>query len=665
MIAARQGGAPGETIDLAVYQRLDPGWHVYWQNPGDSGLPLSLDWSLPDGFEASEPLYPLPHRLSLGTLVNYGHEDEAVFVVPLSLAEDAEPGRTVPLSVEASWLICSDICIPESATLTLDLPITDAPAPPERRYGGLIEEARAVHRPAGSIAARYADDGTGPVLILPPDLEAPEFFPYEANLVEPAGRHEVTDGDGETRIALDPGFAYLDAPPESLDGLLVTGSDDRRVGTPISAARTGEALSVAPPALTSDVSARRGRTPGLGAILMLAFLGGLVLNVMPCVFPIVFLKASQLARAAQADRTALRREAGLYTAGVLVSFAVMAGLLFALRAGGAAVGWGFHLQNPVVIGLFAVLIFLIGLNLLGAFEVGTSVQGRGQSLAERGGDLGAFFTGVLAVLVAAPCIGPFLGVPVGVALTQPAALGVSVFLAIGLGLALPYLLISLLPGLARSLPRPGPWMTTLRQLFAFAMFATLVWLAWVLSVQAGPNGVLTLGIALVLAGLAGWAFGRGQAVGGRAFRIVAAAALLLAIVPIVRLSAADAAPRSSEAGSVLDAAPYDEAVLSSLRERGTPVFVDFTAAWCVTCQVNKQTVLNRDAVVAAFEASGTRYMVADWTVPDPVITAALERQGRSGVPLYLYYAPGADAPRILPQMLSVNGVVAVLEGRES
>ena len=650
---------PGTTQWIALHQELEEGWHVYWSNPGDSGLPLAIDWSLPDGFEAGEPIYPLPHRLPIDPLVNFGHEGAPVFLVPLAVPEGA--AGEVSIEASASWLICLDICVPEASRLTLTLPVVDAPPSPGPQ-SALLDAALSARAEPAPFAASYFDAGEGPVISLGERLRDPELFPLVPNLIEPSGSHVVSFEDGATRLSTEPGFAYLDGAPEIIEAVVVAGPEDARRGFAISAQRTDVPAGYQAPdtsAPAADASAAPGGTPGLTLILLFSLAGGLILNVMPCVFPIVFLKATTLARTAHEDRAVVRRDGLLYTAGVLATFAALAGALIALRAGGEQLGWGFQLQSPITVGVFAVVLFLIGLNLAGLFEVGTSLQGVGQGLAGRGGGLGAFLTGALAVFVAAPCIGPFLGVPVGYALSQNAAVALLVFLTVGLGLALPYLALSLAPVLARLLPKPGAWMVTFKQVMSFAMFAVVVWLAWVLSLQAGPSGVLALGTALVLAGIAAWAFGRGQG-GGAVWRGVAAVALILALVPILRTEPAPPAALAGDDGTGLPAVKFSDSSLQELRAAGTPVFVDFTAAWCVTCQVNKQAVLTRAPVVRAFREADAAYMVADWTVQDPAITAALERHGRSGVPLYLWYAPGEDAV-ILPQVLSVGGVLDLFE----
>ncbi|NHK28768.1 thiol:disulfide interchange protein [Parvularcula flava] len=678
LIAERGGIAPGETIRIGLYQELREGWHVYWMNPGDSGLPLEIDWTLPEGFETGEIDYPLPHRIPLGPLVNFGHEGTPLFMIDLTAPSGAATGQTVTLTADATWLICADICIPESATLSLSLPVVAEPAGPDALGAPLFEQGD-THMPeqGGFDAAWYDLDGK-PVLELSGDIDPQAeifFFPAAISVVEPAAEQKVAATDEGVRLFLQPAFDYDPASLDVLDGVVTI--DER--GIEIAATQTEAPAGVTVPGADTGASTDAGSgtsesssaTPpaesrNLWAILGLAFLGGIILNVMPCVFPVIFIKAASLAHSAQESRATIVRHGFIYTAGILVAFLAIAGLLLALRAGGEQIGWGFHLQSPVTVAVFAIVIFLVGLNLAGLFEIGTSVQGVGTGLASKGGNSGAFFTGLLAVAVAAPCIGPFLGVPVGFALSaqQPAFVGLLVFAVMGLGLALPYLLISLIPGIAKALPKPGAWMEVFKQVLSFAMFATLIWLIWTLTLQAGSEGLVLLLIALLLTGFAAWAFGlsqRSRGAGGVFARVLALAAIggcvyaLSGITP--QLRTADYAQASAPGEGDLSKLPtvaYSEATLEELREAGTPVFIDFTAAWCVTCQVNKQTVLTRQQVVSQFHEKGVVYMVADWTVQDPEITRALEAQGRSGVPLYLFYAPGAPEPQVLPQVLSFD-----------
>lgn len=667
LIAEESAAVPGETLWVALAQELDEGWHVYWKNPGDSGLPLYLNWSLPAGYEAGEIGYPLPHRLPLGPLTNFGHEGSPTFLVPIDVPASAEPGTTATFDVVAEWLICLDVCIPESAQLSLTIPVAESASEIPGQTGRIQAAKSALPRDLG-LDARFADTGDGIALRIEgaPAGEA-FFYPAVGGMVEPSAPQPAARENGTLFIGLAPGIDYQVEPPAELEGVIVFDMDGQEVGVEIDAVRSED--PVATPAQLASLTGGGAGSPGelprnwqdapplaLLMIFGFAFLGGVVLNAMPCVFPIVFLKASSVVSLAGAERGEVRKDAYAYTAGVLVTFAAMAVLLLVLRGAGAQLGWGFHLQSPIAVGLFAVVVFLIGLNLAGLFEIGTSVQGAGASLVQKKGAAGSFFTGLLAVLVAAPCIGPFLGLPIGYALAAPAPMAIAVFLALGLGLAAPYLLLAAFPRVAGVLPKPGPWMVRLKQVFAFAMFGTVVWLAWVVSLQAGPNGVLYLGIALVLSALAAWLFGLAQEKGGaRSLQVAAAFALVAACAPLTTLQTV-----APSAVASVDKEPYDETRLASLQAEGTPVFIDFTAAWCVTCQYNKRVVLDTSEIKDLFAQTGTVFMVADLTNPDPVITAAIERQGRSGVPLYLYY-DGPGEPEILPQILTAERLKETLE----
>ncbi|MEO1042075.1 MAG: protein-disulfide reductase DsbD domain-containing protein [Pseudomonadota bacterium] len=653
LIAEKTAAVPGETLWVALDQKLEEGWHVYWRNPGDSGLPLELSWTLPAGFEAGDIGYPLPHRLPLGPLMNFGHEGRPLFLVPITVPADAVTGRTLRFEVFAEWLICLDVCIPESADLSLAIAVSDQ-AEDAGALAAMIREARSALPRDLDLNARFADRD-GEIVLALEDAPAGDayLFPNESGLIEPAAPQPSYRSGDALVFNLVPALNYRATPPDIIKGVMVLSMEGQEVGVTFEAQRSDDVLALAnAPSAVTDES-------GSNLLLIFAFalLGGVVLNAMPCVFPIVFLKAAGITQLAGADRAAVQKDAYAYTAGVLITFAAMATLLLVLRGFGAELGWGFHLQSPIAVGLFAVIVFLIGLNLAGLFEIGTSVQGTGQGLTQKKGVAGSFFTGLLAVLVAAPCIGPFLGLPIGFALSAPPLAAIAVFLALGLGLALPYLLLAAAPQVAQLLPKPGAWMVRVKQLFSFAMFGTVVWLTWVVSLQAGPQGVLVLGISLVAASMAAWLYGLAQEKGGHGpLRATAVIGVVAAVAPLLTLSAQPAAAVAASSEKVA----YDEALLAEYRSAGTPVFIDFTAAWCVTCQYNKRVVLDTEPIKELFQKTGTVFMVADLTNPDPIITAAIERQGRSGVPLYLYYNGDAD-PEILPQILTTERVAQTLE----
>ncbi len=660
--------SPGETITLGFHQKLRKGWHVYWQNPGDSGLPLSLEWGLPAGLEAGEIIYPLPHRLPLGELVNYGHEGRPTFLIELTAAEDVMPGSIAELELDATWLICSDICVPERGTFLLQLPIS-AESGESNSSASLIFKLARNNLPAEKIIEGiFADVEGTPVLYFPNDQLEGEgevhFFPYQTDIIKPGGEEKLIPQEVGTLITFTAGYNYTPEEISSFDGVLTLGKGRQLQGVKVAAAAGNLPESV----LTAGVlSPQQTDQINFLWMLSLAFLGGLILNIMPCVFPVVFLKVAHLTKSAHQEASLTKMQAVAYTFGIVLSFLILAGLLMALRAGGEELGWGFHLQSPLMVSLFALVILAVSLNLAGVFEIGTSLQNLGQGLTQKRGLAGSFFTGLLTVAVAAPCIGPLLGAPIGAAFLIPTYQGLFVFISLGLGLAFPYLVISFVPVLAKLLPRPGAWMITFKQFLAFPMLATLIWLIWTLTLQAGTEGLILLLSSLLLVGFSAWLFGRSQLKGGSKGTILMAVISLLGAIlvitdikPLERPYGTQQKQGTNANSSGLPSVPYSEAALAEYRSQEQAVFIDFTAAWCVTCQLNKRRTLRDKTVIQAFEETNTVYMIADWTLQDAEITKALEAQGRNGVPLYLYYAPKAGTPKILPQILSSKLIINTL-----
>ena len=649
---------PGETTWLAFAQELEPNWHVYWKNPGDSGLPLELNWTLPDGFNAGDVVYPTPERIPVGPLANFGHHGAPVFLVPITVDENVT-GADATLNVSATWLICEEICVPETGDFELTMPVADEA---ENFPLGVIKikEARSATPTELEGKARFA--ATAEALVL--EVEAPEgiaenvlFFPEKEGLIEPAAEQIVALNGGRLSVMMTPGFDYDPTAVDSLKGVLAT-TDKPPAGFSLTAEKDA---SLAPPATASaPVAAVTSDQSNLPILIVAAFFGGMLLNIMPCVFPIIFIKAASLMKSAQSGEAgAIRRDGVLYTAGVVATFILIGGALLALRAGGEQLGWGFHLQSPLVVAMSAYILFLVGLNLSGVFNIGQSLQGAGGGLADKGGAAGAFFTGALAVLVAAPCIGPLLSAPMGAAVLLPPLWGMLIFIFMALGLAAPYLILSFVPALGRMLPKPGPWMKIFKQLLAFPVFAAAAYFLWVLAQQTGGTGLAKALFGAIMLAFAAWLFELSKGDGSRALMIRAgsAVAALAAIFPVVQLETAEASVATGgKHGAFADAVAYDEAAIATFRKEGRPVFVDFTAAWCVTCQFNKLTIFSKPSLAAAFEAENVAVMVADWTSRDPEITKALEAFGANGVPLYVYYPPKGE-PQVLPLPITEKAIV--------
>ncbi len=661
LVSERTGFAPGETVWVALSQKLQEGWHVYWKNPGDSGLPLELKWTLPAGYSAGDVVYPTPEPISVGPLVNFGFHGEPIFLVPITAPADAQSGAAVEVKLTARWLICAEICVPEEGDFSFMLPVSDAPET-NADEAGLFAKARAATPVAFTGEAAFNADKDKLVLRAAPMEKARDayFFPTTEGLTEPAAKQRLALKDSAVTVTMTPGPVYEPNGLATLEGvLLLTGKDGKKQGYEIKAAKSETSLAASAAGGAPGAARSSG---GLPILLVTAFLGGIILNVMPCVFPIIFIKAASLLSDAQRDARIARSHGLFYGAGVIATFAALGLLLLALRAGGEQLGWGFHLQSPVVVMLSAYVLLMMGLNLSGVFHVGSSVQGVGGGLADRGGPVGSFFTGALAVFVTAPCIGPLLTAPMGAALLLPPAEGMLIFVAMALGLAAPYVALSFIPALGRLLPRPGPWMITLKQVLAFPVFGAAAYFLWVLAQQTGPEGLAKALAGGLLLAFAAWLFEQSKTSGKSALiRIGAAVAAIAAIAPIVTLKLVDSAQAAEGKHGAIESAPYGGAELAALRAEGRPVFIDFTAAWCVTCQFNKLTVFSSAGLAKAFSENNVAFLVADWTTRDPEVTKALAEFGASGVPLYVYYPPAGE-PRVLPLPLSERDILNALKG---
>lgn len=681
LVSMSRWATPGGTIVVAVRQDIQPGWHTYWRNPGDSGGATTLNWSLPTGVRAGEIVWPLPTRQRLQGLVNYGYEGVAYLPVPIEIPADARPGSTLPLTVKALFLVCSaEMCVPDELTLTLNLPVREGAAPLDPAHGAAIARVlEQAPRPAGITAHATLDNGVltltatgGP--LAGGDPGPSYFFPGESGKVDHAAAQTGSWGPNGLTLVLSAGDKVQSGGlTEPMTGVLATSRGAWEISVEPGAALPGATGSGELDALP-DASAPVTGDPATGWVafvqaMAFALLGGLILNLMPCVFPILAMKAAALAASAH-DARRSRTDGLAFLAGVLTTFLILAGVLLSLRAAGEAVGWGFQLQSPPVTAGLALLMLAVALNLSGVFHVGAGLQGVGSGpLARLPGGIGAFFTGALAVIVAAPCTAPFMAFALGAALLMPWPMALAVFLMLGLGLALPYVLVSLSPRLLAKLPRPGAWMERLKSLLAFPMYGAALWLAWVFSRQTGADALGLLFVSGLLAAAGLWLVGAGQAERGLGRRgvihstagvvllVLAGGALTLAVrapVEATQVSAEAAGPEAS---------PWSTQAVETALAQGRPVLVNFTADWCVTCKINERTSLTAPGVKRAMERTNAVYLVGDWTRRDDAITTELQRRGRSGVPLYLLYRPGQAEPEVLPQLLTEGVVVEALTKR--
>ena len=678
-LVAEQASLPAEGGTVTVGLRLEPdrGWHAYWTNPGDAGLPATLRWTLPEGFSAAEPRYPAPHVIPFGDLVTYGFDEPILLLVEIAVpAGLAESG--IALAAKARWVVCDDeLCVPEQASLSLTLPVGDGGSHPDRAE--TFAAARAKLPAPVDWPARFEHTGEDVrVAVRAPDaasgMRDAYLFVGRKHLVRYA-RQEASFAPRGVVFALRAGARLrgVDAFPAVLAFKDGAGAQqavwlDVRAGEDLTGLVAGSGATAAGTASTGAPAAQAGMSFGLAVLF--AFLGGVILNLMPCVFPILSMKALSLANTAGGDRRVAKQSGLLYTAGILVAFAAIGALLLILRARGAQVGWGFHLQSATVNLALALLMLAIGFNLAGVFEFGARLAGVGAGLVAGGERRAAFFTGLLAVLVAAPCVAPFMATALGYALTQPAPVALAVFLALGLGLAFPYLLLSWVPAVGRALPRPGPWMGTFRTVLAFPMFGAAVWLFWVVGNQLGVDAMAVGLLAGLALGFALWAFGR---VFGNARPWVWRGAALVGVVAAMALGWKmpdfKSAAGAGHAGALgqLELEPFTPERVTGYLAAGQPLFLYFTADWCVSCKVNERVALASDAVGEAFRARGVKVVEGDWTNEDAVITEWLHRYGRVGVPLYLYFPRGAtlDTAAVLPQILVPDVVINAVDAADA
>ena len=690
---------PGQTDWVALELDIREGWHTYWRNPGDSGEATRLTWQLPLGFTAGDIVWTTPHRFELPPLVNYGYAKHVMHLVPITAPKDLKPGAMLELKAKASWLVCSDVCIPESADLALRIPVSATPGSVDPKDAALFTAARGELPNPQPAATTARIQGDQLVISLGKEwgatlsqIKSLAFFPYDEGSIEYTAPQSLTRAGDSLQLAMKVGFS----PPQpgTIRGVLVateaSGNETTAVPMEIAAVfggavQTGapQAGPPAPPpaaspaaAATAAAAAAPAVVHSLPVLMAFAVLGGLLLNLMPCVFPVLSIKALNVVEHARTHPAGVRAKGLVFAAGVIASMLCLATVMLVLRAGGEQIGWGFQLQSPLFVTLLVYLLLAVGLNLSGVFDVGGGLAGVGDHLTQGDGYGSSFFTGVLATVVATPCTAPFMAPALGAALTQPAGSALCIFSALGVGIALPYVLLSFAPWMRRLLPKPGAWMETLKQLFAFPVYATAAWFLWVLAGQTSPLGLGAALTGAVLIALAAWGYQKSHASagGGRAAALATAVislgfALFLPL-RVAQVEAAAATPGAAQASTARqrpahpaapgnqDWQPYDAARVEELRSSGKPLLVNFTASWCLTCLVNERNAFADPDVQQIFRNKNVTLMKGDWTKRDPAITRALSQFGRAGVPLYVVYnaKPGSHAPLVLPQLLTA-GVV--------
>jgi thiol:disulfide interchange protein len=665
-----------------LYFKLEPGWHVYWKNPGDAGEPPRIKWTNSPQVTVGPLQYPVPKRLPLGPLMDFGYEDEVVFPLDVQVKLDtgasfgAYSPHSADLTAKVSWLVCRGSCIPEKTELQISRPFrqgSETVQPDQQIWARLANKLP--QAPPSNLKIGFTPTATGfrlTVITGQKETEA-SFFPSKPDILSNPAPQAVTSTANGLTLDLKKDETVTSSPTE-LTGLLLlsnnrayellvpSGSPKPAKAAPSEspAQATTSPAAANPPAGSNSANPASPAKTGLLQAAALAFLGGLILNLMPCVFPVLFIKGLSLVQSGGEERHKLRTHGFVYTAGILVSFWILVGVLLGLRSAGSHLGWGFQFQSPVFLSLMAALLFFLGLSLAGQFEIGLTLTSAGGTLAAKQGYTGSFFTGVLAVIVATPCTAPFMGVALGYALSQTAIVTFAVFTALALGLAAPYLALTLQPAWTRILPRPGAWMEVLKQAVSVPIFGTVIWLAWVIANAYGAAVLAALLASFLLLAIAGWFLGRWPA---KAWSSAIAALLLLIVV-----ATSIAAPKQlavttetrNQVGNSTGWQPWSADAVTRFQSQGRPVFVDFTASWCLSCQVNERVAFGSPEVQKAFADANIVLMRADWTRYDDNITRTLNSLGRSGVPTYALYVPGESQPRLLPEVLTPGIVTNAL-----
>jgi len=701
---------PGKPFWVALSFNVEPDWHIYWRNPGDTGLPTAVDWELPSGWKAGELQWPYPEAFEFGGLINLGYELEVVLLVRLTPPPGLKDGDVASLRAKVEWLACKESCVPGGAKLMLNIPAASGGVRMSSEHRTLFEHARSrlpISSPDWGVRATRGE-GNLYIRLVQPDwykgeLKGVTFFPYQSSLIlyAPAQKLEKADKGFVLTVALDPAHkgslpeiggvlvstsgwtgtgssqaleirttAEEADVPEKPSGLSPAQSDSPGAGSSgLSPAGNASPNAAPDPAASSPgTSASVPESPSLLLALGFAFLGGIILNLMPSVLPVLSLKIMGFVQQAGEDSKKKLKHGLLFTLGVLVSFWILSGLLLLLRASGEQLGWGFQLQSPAFVIVLSMFLYLFGLSMFGVFEIGVSLAGVGQSASRSASTWGSFTSGVLATVVATPCTAPFMGSALGFALSQPAFVSFLIFTFLGLGMAAPYIILTSSPRLLRFVPRPGAWMESLKQFLGFLLMATVLWLVWVLGLQTGTEGMAMLLLSLLVASVGAWIYGRwGNIAKERPLRTIAQvfAALALAVGLYLALNNIEAKVTSADGirqQGEIRWKPFSAEAVRRLREEGKPVFIDFTAAWCLSCQVNEKVAFSSAEVQRSFTNKEIAAFKADWTNRDTLITQALAQFGRNSVPLYVLYPSGMTGdPILLPEILTPGIVLEALE----
>lgn len=661
---------PGRPFWVGLRMVMDEEWHVYWRNPGDSGLPPRIEWDLPPGFAVGEIQWPYPQQLPLSGLTTYGYEGEVLLLTEIVPPPDLALDETVTLKAGINWLACKVECVPGQAELSLTLPVKDSAPVPDKELRKLFRETRNdLPRPSDHWIFRVTGRKDALEIELIPaakeaaDLKDPYFFPYRQDVIDHAAPQVLETAEDGYRLTVKKSPVI---PPEvrQLEGIVVSAGGWERSEN-FQAVEI--AVPVGEPTQAAGTAAGNSGQAGLWLAALFAFLGGLILNLMPCVLPVLALKILNLVEQAHHDKGRAWQHGLVFAFGIVFAFWVLAGLLLALKGLGAQIGWGFQFQSPGFLIFLAVLFFILAVNLFGVFEIGASLTRLGP--AAKGGFKGSFFNGILATVVATPCTAPFMGTAIGFALTQNAFAALVVFTFLGLGLAFPFLILARFPQLLKWIPRPGVWMVRFKQVLGFFLMAVVIWVSWIYGLQQGIHAAAGLWMGLLLMGAGLWLWGMAASLRGKGagrylliFLIVVLAAAGGALIVLTKDIFPSASPAAETRGAKgLSWESYSPELIEQLRRDGRIVFLNFTAAWCLSCQVNERVAFRSPDVIERFRQLNVAAVKADWTSHDERITRALAEFGKSSIPLYVIYFPGRDEPLVLPELLTPQVVLNAFE----